>query len=1364
MTEQELVELIQGSLPEEFTAGQIEELRAALRHSPAIREALLRELALEQALAERFAPSVRDARAVVHQIERRLAEQRKARWAFTVLIALGVAAALGVSGYWAAKWFTASRSVRQQTGLPVAAPGAGGQHAPDVAMAPSPPTSPTKPEPSTPGESELGAPPPAQEAPGKEDSTPDARKPAAPAADAKLQDWVLFWDPAEREDYSWQKDLKELLGPAPAVDQRAKSVRLNGVHQLRKLPTERSMLRFCVRGEFRTEFWTGQQGARLVLDRHGDLHGYVLSREQGKPPACLAASHEAAWTLLPRGPVDLRWQDGEIVLARGDVLLLRVPLKEPPAEGRLESNGTLRLLQALDCRPLPAPPRPGHIVLDTRRPAELEWRTRATGGAAIQRREDGSLRLSAEQPDASAAAEYSADIAAGVEIEFQVSGATAGSCIGWSEGEGRSARGMHVLESRRGRLFAETSDEREAARAEEAGLFVPGVFWVRLTCGLSGWQLHVGPDGSHYGRFGKWTGYPSEAVQKFRLGVLLAPRQGHREISITQVRLRRLDALQRFAQPDLIARVPATDHLPRDGNWALAAASAFAAARPAGTDPGQWALACNIALLARAVPLQQRLAAAAGVVSSVLAEPARVELSAETLREAAIIGAQDDPEHRVRCYDSLAATCVAAGRSDFLGLLLADAVATPGSSAGKREDAGFFPPGLLRRRLLDLAQRRQWRELRLESARFVYLMRDEQGELRSPRDRHDLLRLALWARAEANSALEEKERDPSAPPPVEWTHPLLPQSQRQAMNVVGELHAALRAGDAGHAAEILARQPLQDGILAVSSDGDLFESAYTHVKGLLRRAPELVAALDRRFASLGMFRLRTAEAAGDTKALEGLAVQFWGTEPGFHAALLLADRDLSTGDFCSAVARYRMLLERSPPEQRQTLAAKLRLASALLGEPEGKPITDQVALPGGTLPAAQFERLVNQAAGAHKAPGGWKLEDQARPAPGKGPLQFARLAELPAGAGDNRPPSRQASLVLDGRNLLASFRGRLHSVDGQSGQVLWSQDLAGRSRKYWPSGPDVPVVASGRIFVRGASGSTEGLLCLDGQSGKVLWRQSYDGPVLAGPVLAASWLYVVTARASLGDWEVCLRRISPQTGESRMAERVARLRDDQRQPAIGTPVQAGDKLIIPLGASVVCCTLEGEVCWLRRLLYVPPDVDASLVAEPRSFEPLVLDGDILVNCPSTPGLTRIKVATGERVWSYLQPDLRAVIGKAGAHVLVASQRYLEALDPATGAAAWRRPFAVGAAAAIPAEADSVLTALLERVDPRKSQDMRGLREFAWLSAADGREIYCQPLPPADFHSVQALISDGQQVFGIATGGVRSTAQLFVLRP
>jgi hypothetical protein len=85
MNEQELMELIGSRLPEELTVEQVTELRAALRGSPAVREALLRELNLEQALAERFAPSTREAHAIVHQIEMRLAEQRKARLAYLVL-------------------------------------------------------------------------------------------------------------------------------------------------------------------------------------------------------------------------------------------------------------------------------------------------------------------------------------------------------------------------------------------------------------------------------------------------------------------------------------------------------------------------------------------------------------------------------------------------------------------------------------------------------------------------------------------------------------------------------------------------------------------------------------------------------------------------------------------------------------------------------------------------------------------------------------------------------------------------------------------------------------------------------------------------------------------------------------------------------------------------------------------------------------------------------------------------------------------------------------------------------------------------------------------------------------------------------
>ena len=56
MSDSELIELLENTLPQDLSPAQIETLRKAIRSSPAVRAAMMDELRLETGLATRLAP------------------------------------------------------------------------------------------------------------------------------------------------------------------------------------------------------------------------------------------------------------------------------------------------------------------------------------------------------------------------------------------------------------------------------------------------------------------------------------------------------------------------------------------------------------------------------------------------------------------------------------------------------------------------------------------------------------------------------------------------------------------------------------------------------------------------------------------------------------------------------------------------------------------------------------------------------------------------------------------------------------------------------------------------------------------------------------------------------------------------------------------------------------------------------------------------------------------------------------------------------------------------------------------------------------------------------------------------------------
>jgi len=132
LNDDQLVNLLQESLPEDLSAEDIEALKAAIHRSPAVREALTEELLLEESIATHHAPPADRARKALDRARRveKAEEQgpglRKATWVF---VAAGVVVALGVVV--AVVWWPDDGGVDPPTG-PVQTPD------PGVVVSPTP--------------------------------------------------------------------------------------------------------------------------------------------------------------------------------------------------------------------------------------------------------------------------------------------------------------------------------------------------------------------------------------------------------------------------------------------------------------------------------------------------------------------------------------------------------------------------------------------------------------------------------------------------------------------------------------------------------------------------------------------------------------------------------------------------------------------------------------------------------------------------------------------------------------------------------------------------------------------------------------------------------------------------------------------------------------------------------------------------------------------------------------------------------------------------------------------------------------------------------------------------------------------------
>jgi outer membrane protein assembly factor BamB len=322
--------------------------------------------------------------------------------------------------------------------------------------------------------------------------------------------------------------------------------------------------------------------------------------------------------------------------------------------------------------------------------------------------------------------------------------------------------------------------------------------------------------------------------------------------------------------------------------------------------------------------------------------------------------------------------------------------------------------------------------------------------------------------------------------------------------------------------------------------------------------------------------------------------------------------------------------------------------------------------------------------------------------------------------------------------------------------------------------PATPVVHDGRVIVPFFDDRELRLTCFKLDSGEVVWKQTYDDAILGDPILIGASLYVLTAQRQLGDYaDVVLRRVSPQTGESLLANRLLRVRWSESMFRVGRPALVGDTLIFRTGNALVACSMLGDVRWIRRMAFVPPGVDSPMF-DFMALDDIVVDSDrVIVTCPGSPYVSCVAFDTGELIWSHLQPRVRRVVGRFGDVLVISTVRHVEGLDIKTGKPLWQTPVGGDYDAVLPADGgpergDAVVTLTLDRVQDNDYDQSGAVRRMRWLSAKDGSVIREVPVyeEAADVFNAEKMLTDGRLIFAMTNVPVsgEGAAKLALLEP
>ncbi|MDP6544695.1 MAG: PQQ-binding-like beta-propeller repeat protein [Phycisphaerae bacterium] len=1358
----ELIELIQTHLPEELTPEQIAEIRANLADSPELQDALLAELSMEQSLATKYAPPPTNYEEVIARIGTLAATRERKHWLMWAMAALAVTAvAVGV-----VLMIRHHRNpVDPSPAIATTQPARGATTRLAKAHVTTAPTT------------RLAAKDPIGS---KDPKDPTKGAPQTRPADIDVVKLPLTWLdyalPGSDEVSGWQSQLPKLFLRAggakePKLSSDRRYVQLSGTYRFGVLPAQGRLLRLDIYSakKCELEFWNGNNKVRIMIEPNKRIAMESIARRDATsaPTVIDSADDHYRWQSYRFYGLDIRYQDGRIMVCRGEVPLVSVAMARPPVEGKLDcSDLKMYLAEARVVGPLVLPDSkadPASIRKTTaaafewklepkdKKPEEVELLTNKAGG---------KVTLLNKVDNVSAKASFEIDAAPSLSIEATVHVTEFCPSATFGIGSELSVDSLR-LEPHEDRYILYTSDKKKKAEAVRGGRTFGKEFWMRIRLGSDSWAIWISPDSKRWWRrsSGQSTTLPKRVV--FTMSIPSAKDKGVRRTTMGTVTVRRFDAFAKLADPKLVAKAAAAltpEILSLSSRSRILASLAKAADKTA--SPQDWQMACDTTLIGRASHWQVRCEAVGELLAEATArgndtDVPKILAAINELSEISwYAGSMGAIQHKA--LEMLARNCLDTSRHEAIEKIVNTSYLSPVG----RHNSYVVAPNLLRLHLLSLISRGEWESVRRETMRSMYHSKDTSHS----RDK-SILAFTKWALSQAHAHLADKSDPKAAEATATWQHPLVVNDDREMLNTLGEFLFLVQSKHYGPACKRITGRTLLDALVSLDDEEHLLQSSHFRVREIIRNTPELREILNKDYSEIGMIRLERARRQNDLAALKSLAVQFYGSAPGFGAMHVLADRDLSNGNFWGAAARYKLLQSEETYKQRSDAAAKLRLASAMLGQLVGEKVTQPVALPGGTFSPQEFEQMVARLAADRKtAPvTGTTGKVYVGPEPRGRVAKLTYLADIPGGRISSPiTVARPAVFAVDAERLIIGYVDKLFAVDRKSRRVLWSHEPDSKqrsSRRRNRRGKTVVALASrplqigDKLYVRyGLQGRP--LTCVDTKTGKFLWSKRYDDFVLSDPVLIGSWVSVITASRTTSPG-LQLHRVSPETGESSLSSELVRVRD--QWPTIGRPVVVGDAILFRAEGCLVNCDIRGSVRWARRLPFVPADALPDLHADMALDDIIVHNGNVIFSLPGCPYIMCVSAETAKPLWSFTIHSSAQLLGLHGGSVIVIESDMICALDPDTGKLRWQRRRSSRQAAMLPAAKDTLVSVYLDKplsATERKTDkgNARHVRRYVrWISCKDGSVLKELPIEgELSAYNVLQVSSDGKRIFGLAT--------------
>ncbi|WP_166824450.1 outer membrane protein assembly factor BamB family protein [Thalassoroseus pseudoceratinae] len=1430
----ELIELVQQKTPEELSLDEIEQLRTRLHDSPELQRTLIEQLHLESYLNT----ALGETRVSASEIVRRAnaVTQPRQSWSRWLLWTGLATLVLGVGFFiWRDKntdppqiaqndptETTPLDAERENNGTTKSDLAANdGQISSDlqpidVMLAASEAVetpndnagSPhdTEPKKNTDATIEI-----AESAPWYDGLNPAAKVQSVASASLIPPAWFRGESYFKSEANQWWKPVR---GHGLRIDEREvhgiRTCEIQGLAKLQAPWVENAVLRVGLYNinQPRFHFWNGLEGVSICgyfKYNPKTWLAYHATRDAGKPQPNDLVLHDCDDGIHNRteyGPVEFRWQAGELIMSRGDIRMVTIPMPQPPTEVYFEGNAHFSECAMYRGEPLPDrnSPRSSRLVEFTR-PADwawlsdqspdgrntlhelgqgrTEWQETIAAGVTVQTHADGNVSLSVE-----ASEKLQTVAAAGPGREFReivcrLGQIVPGTGITLVTDENVVVHRLAVLKDQKtGRLVLlphHTYQKDTEIKLDSDTRFSPFIAegqWLRIVPGFKSIAVETSRDGVHWGRA---MHHPIRSISQrpTTVGLFVYPTEEPKQISLSHLEMRELNAIASLASTELRQQVPdwEWDASPNDSQWHRRVLMS----RPAGTSLQDWRMACAIEFLQRHEWCELSSNLLRGVIDAGLSSEKSAEERVQLLNEVALLydlWGSREAASIVRMYHRLAEILADEGHPSPFRTTLQALVTAP---IWTEHDWDVADADFVRPRIIDSVFREQWPDVwaSIREAQFWKTSANpNRNRVWESYDDH-LLQWAETLAARNDASLDIEDRWSGRQRRRRrggWLPPLVTQLSKEGYNVMAEFESAVRSEAWEDACRIVTSVDRGGmlGLLPDARDEQLLVSLPRAIALSMQEYPELGRKMKEEFEAVGRLRVREAITQDDAETIETATIRFYGTEAAAEAHRWLGDQALASGRFEQAVDAFQSGLKSATGDLERDLTDRLRLASSFLGNDFEEPVQGQVNLNETQLPASEFEALIAEVRSTHarSVEGGVDQSEATISVPPPSRYTARVLAEFSGNLGDGKPSShnriadmigRQYAITVAGERIYVSNRFQVTAYNRTDGVEVWRQGVGKEQTSVndWPGISMRPLVIGDRLFVRRLTKRGIELACLAIDTGKVIWTQRPDGQIVTDPIYQSGKLLAVVATVrQAGLVRLALTSFQPDTGEVLSRRTVLRLRDewDSRPPCQLTSIDG--KLVMTTSGTTVALDSLGNPHWLFQQSWLPRSAEKD--RDRKYVQPPLLSGNALITVP--PGareLVAIQAVNGRKLWSRPLPGIVRLIGSTDQSVIVQTEYGFEAFSNDDGRPLWKHD-AQNILYGVLCDQSRLMFAKLLPID-------QGMPCLVWLDLATGTETAHASLTAlaGQADRVGPIVTDGDQLLALVGNGHEETSRRVV---